>query len=295
MPSSVCRSVLGLALGALTMFSAGSALGADLIRIVAAENFYGDLARQIGGAHVEVASILANPNEDPHLFESSPSTARSLADADIVLYNGADYDPWMDSLLSVANQPQRTVLVAAALTGHKSGDNPHLWYDPKTFPLVAQALADELARRDPADAADFASNLRAFEAGFGEVRDAIAAIKQSSTGVQVTATEPVFGYMADAMGLAMLNQGFQLAVMNETEPSPSDVAAFEASLKNGAAKILFYNSQVTDDTTARLLDIAKANNVAVVAVSETMPAGETIQSWFGKQVAAVHAALAGHS
>lgn len=271
---------------------AAAAYAADPIHVVAAENFYGDLARQIGGSHVEVTSILANPDDDPHLFESSPATARSLSGADITIYNGADYDPWMDSLLSASTKPSRTVLVAAALTGHKSGDNPHLWYDPQTFPAVAKALADELSKRDPADAADFAANLAKFNADFAKVLEGVAAIKAAHAGVPVTATEPVFGYMAAAMGLEMLNGGFQLAVMNETEPSASDVAAFEASLKNGTAKILFYNNQVTDDTTARLLDIARTSNVAVVGVTETMPAGETIQSWFGKEIAAVQAALA---
>jgi len=289
---SVRRSVFGLALGIVAILAVIPAVAADPIRIVAAENFYGDLARQIGGTHVEVTSILANPNDDPHLFESSPSTARSLAEADIVLYNGADYDPWMESLLSAATQRQRAVLVAADLTGHKAGDNPHLWYDPATFPAVAKALADELAKRDPADTQDFAANLGTFTAEFAKVLDGVSAIRQAHAGAPVTATEPVFGYMAAAMGLKMLNEGFQLTVMNETEPSASDVAAFEASLKGGAAKILFYNVQVTDDTTTRLLDIAKAGNITVIGVTETMPEGETIESWFGKQIAAVQAALA---
>jgi zinc/manganese transport system substrate-binding protein len=267
---------------------------ADPVRIVAAENFYGDLARQIGGTHVEVTSILANPDADPHLFESSPSTARTLADANIVIYNGADYDPWMDRLLSVTEHSSRAVLIAAELTGHKSGDNPHLWYDPQTFPLVAKSLAAELSRRDPADASDFEANLAAFDQSLSKVLDGVAVIKLAYSGVPVTATEPVFGYMAGAMGLKMLNQSFQLATMNETEPSASDVAAFESSLKDGTVRILFYNDQVTDDTTARLLDLAKASNVAIVGVTETMPAGETIQSWYTKQIAAVQAALAGH-
>jgi zinc/manganese transport system substrate-binding protein len=74
--------ILGQAmLAALLMASAHQALAGDVVKIVAAENFYGDLARQIGGSRVEVTSILANPDQDPHLFESSPSTARTLADA----------------------------------------------------------------------------------------------------------------------------------------------------------------------------------------------------------------------
>src|SRR3569833_3047195 len=129
------------------------ALAADPIPVVAAENFYGDLASQIGGSHVTVTSIIANPDDDPHLFETSPSTARTLASTAIVIYNGADYDPWMEKLLSADSTPGRTVLVAADLTGHKSGDNPHLWYDPGTFPAVAAAIAADLQKRDPADAA----------------------------------------------------------------------------------------------------------------------------------------------
>ena len=272
---------------------ASTAAQAGPVGIVAAENFYGDLAEQIGGAHVQVTSFLANPNEDPHLFESTPSTARAIADARIVIYNGADYDPWMDKLLSTSATADRTAIVAADVTGHRSGDNPHLWYDPATFPAVAAALAAELETRDPADAAVYKENLDAFDAAFADAAKGIARVKAAYGGTPVTATEPVFGYMADAMGLKMLNAPFQLAIMNETEPSARDVAGFEDSLKSRAAKILFYNSQVTDDTTTRLLDLAKASGVPVIGVTETEPAGQTIETWYAGQIAAIEAALAG--
>jgi zinc/manganese transport system substrate-binding protein len=119
-------------------------------------------------------------------------------------------------------------------------------------------------------------------------------VKARYAGVPVTATEPVFGDMAEAMGLKMLNVPFQFAIMNETEPSPTDVAGFENSLRSGTAKILFYNSQVTDDTTTRLLDLAKAGDVPVIGVTETEPAGQTIESWFSGQIAAVQSSLASH-
>jgi zinc/manganese transport system substrate-binding protein len=69
------------------------------------------------------------------------------------------------------------------------------------------------------------------------------------------------------------------------------VIAFEKSLEDGSAKILFYNSQVTDQATQRLLTIAKDHKVAVIGVTETEPAGQTIQSWFGGQIGAVEKAL----
>jgi zinc/manganese transport system substrate-binding protein len=98
--------------------------------------------------------------------------------------------------------------------------------------------------------------------------------------------------MAEALGFKMLNEKFQTAVMNDAEPTPGQVIAFEKSLKDGSAKVLFYNSQVTDQATERLLRIAQENKVSVIGVTETMPAGETIQSWFGGQVEAIEKALA---
>jgi len=284
----VAASAVALSLFILPLATPATA---DPIGVVAAENFYGELAEAIGGTHVAVSAILSNPDADPHLFEASPSTARALADADIVIANGADYDPWMEKMLSASPRPNRTELVAADLTGHKSGDNPHLWYDPPTLPAVAKALAAALAKRDPADAADFAANLQNFDASLQPVVEKIAAIKSAHAGIEVTATEPVFGYMAAALGFKMLNDSFQLAVMNDTEPSPSQVAGFEASLKSGEAKILFYNSQVTDDTTTRLLALAKASHVPVVGVTEMAPADTTIPAWFSGQLDAVADAL----
>ena len=270
----------------------GAALAAEPISVVAAENFYGDVARQIGGAHVAVTSILANPDEDPHLFETSPSTAAALAGAAIVIANGADYDPWMTKLLSASATPRRTLIVAADLVGAHAGDNPHLWYDPKTLPAVARDVAAKLAARDPADAALFKANLEAFDASFAPIVATVDAIKAKHAGTVVTATEPVFGYMAEALGFTMLNYDFQVAVMNDAEPSPSQVAGFEDSLKGGKVRILFYNSQVTDKTTARLMGLAKAAHVAVVGVSETEPKGMDVQAWFAGQLKAVSAALA---
>ena len=123
--------------------------GSAHISIVAAENFYGDVAQQLAGAGVTVSSILSNPDQDPHLFEASPSVARLLSGAAIVICNGADYDPWMTKLLAASRLPDRKVIVVADLVHRKPGDNPHLWYDPPTMPAYARALAAELSRTRP--------------------------------------------------------------------------------------------------------------------------------------------------
>jgi zinc/manganese transport system substrate-binding protein len=269
--------------------AAGAA--AQPIEILAAENFYGDVAEQIGGADVHVLSILKNPDQDPHLFEVSPSTARAVAGARLVVYNGIDYDPWMDKLLAASPSPERKVIRAADLMHKQSGDNPHLWYDPTTMVAVAQAIAVELAAADPAHQADYRKNLQAFETSLRPVNERIRAVREKYGGTMVTATEPVFGYMASAVGLKMRNEKFQLAVMNDTEPSAKDVAAFEDDLKAGKVKVLFYNSQTSDDLTRRLMDLADAANIPVVGVSETEPPGTRYQQWMIDQLDSLGQAL----
>jgi zinc/manganese transport system substrate-binding protein len=260
---------------------------------VAAENFYGDIARQIGGDQVTVVSIMNNPDQDPHLFETTPGIVRQLAGAQIAIVNGANYDPWMEKLLAAAPRPGRNVIAAAELVRSKTGDNPHLWYAPATMPALAKALADAFSQADAAHADDYAARLATTLRSLERVTQRVAQVKAKHAGAAVTATEPVFGPMADALGLIMRNQRFQLAMMNDTEPSARDLAAFENDLKQHQVKVLLYNKQVSEKLTERLLDIAKAAKVPVVGVTETQPGNLSFQDWMLGELDALDKALTG--
>jgi zinc/manganese transport system substrate-binding protein len=262
------------------------------VKIVAAENFYGDIARQIGGADVAVTSILSNPDQDPHEFEASPSTARALADAAVVVYNGADYDPWAAKLLGASPSSSRQTIVAATLVGKKSGDNPHVWYDPNTAAILAGTLAGTLAKLDLANQTGYRSRLATFDHSMTPLAGQISALKRKYAGMAVTATEPVFGYMADALGLDMRDRRFQLAVMNDTEPSAADIAAFERDLRSRAVKLLIYNNQTSDALTRHMRVLAQEAGVPVVGVSETEPPDKDYQEWMRSQLDAIDRALA---
>ncbi|MBN3814316.1 metal ABC transporter solute-binding protein [Paraburkholderia sp. Ac-20347] len=264
------------------------------IPVVAAENFYGDVVKQIGGANVSVTSILSNPDQDPHLFEASPKTARALQHARVVVYNGADYDPWMSKLLGATQGGQRTTIVAADLVGKKAGDNPHLWYDPQTMPAVARAVSAALGAADPAHKSVYDANLATFLGSLKPIDAKVAALRAQYKGVPVTATEPVFGYMSDAIGLDMRNLRFQLAAMNDTEASASDIAAFERDLRERRVHVLIYNSQATEALTRRMLGLAQQSKVPTVSVTETQPAGVNFQQWMLAQLDALGKALAQH-
>lgn len=278
--------------GVAALVVAASASGAAPIRIVAAENFYGDIARQIGGAEIAVSSILNSPEQDPHEFEASPSAARALADANLVIYNGADYDPWAAKLLSASPSLPREIIAVAALMHTQAGQNPHVWYRPGAASALARAIADALAKLDPAHEADYRRRLAVFARSLAPLDDRVAELRRKYAGTSVTATEPIFGYMADALGLEMRNRHFQLAVMNDTEPSAADIAAFERDLRTGAVKALIYNTQTSGALTRRLREIAEKAGVPVVGVSETEPRGKDYQEWMMSQLDALDRALA---
>lgn len=287
------RSVPLVLAGALSLAALLGSARAEQARpiIVAAESVYGQIAEAIAGPDADVFSILRNPDQDPHLFEASPSTAREVGRAGIAIRNGAGYDPWMDRLLAATAGADRQEISVAALLGVGPDANPHLWYRPDAAPRLADALTAALAARDPAHAAGYAARRRALQIEFDRVGARVAALRATAAGAPATATEPVFGWMADALGLRMRNARFQLAVMNGGEPRASDVAAFEGDLRHRRVRLLFTNAQVDSAAATRLVAIARGAGVPVVAVTETLPAGATYAGWVLGELDAVAAAL----
>jgi len=288
MPHCLKRGWPALALAAMMVAAAPAS---PPISIVAAENFYADLARQVAGPGARIDAVLSNPNQDPHLFEASPSVARAVAGAQIAIESGAGYDPWMDSLLSTDAAAGRHVITVAGLVGRKVGDNPHIWYDPATMPALAATLTRELCRRDAAGCPGYERRRDTLLASLAPLTRKIADMRARYAGQAVTATEPVFGYMAQALGLVMRNERFQLAVMNDSEPRASDIAAFETDLRQHRVRALLYNSQATGPTAQRMLSIAHEAGVPVVGVTETEPGGTRYQDWMLHQLDALDAAL----
>ncbi len=253
-----------------------------LINIVTAENFYGEVAKEIGSPYVNVISILNNPNQDPHLFTTSPSTAKALSTADIVVYNGADYDPWMQTILS--DQKIRHIIVVAELMKIKTGNNPHIWYMPETMPTYAKTLVENLNQIDPKHREYFQAQLKQFNQSYQAIFKKLKFLKQHFNNIPVIATEPVFNYMSDAIGLKMHGKGFQLSIMNDVPPTFSEVKQFEDDLHQHSVKVFIFNKQVVNPSTERMLSIAKSENIPVVGINETMPINLTYVQWIFQEL-----------
>lgn len=275
-----------------------SSIATANIHVVAAENQYGNVAELIGGDKVTVTSIISNPNADPHQFTTSPSTAIKINEAQVIIYNGAGYDTWMGQLLNAkSSNNQLAIIDVADLIGAKEpntpyGLNPHLWYNPTTFPAVAEKLTTTFSAIEPQNKAYFEANLAHFNQQYQQVYQLVNNIKAKYSGTPITATEPVYDYMANALGLKTLGLDYQWVTMNDSEPSPRMMMAYQDLFTQHKVKVLFYNSQVTDENTDHVKILAEKNGIPVVGVSETMPTDKNVITWLLSDLQATQAALA---
>ncbi len=291
--TALCSTVvLPAVLTAASAVQAGAA-GTGTLRVVAAENFWGNVTAQIGGPHASVTSLITDPNADPHLFQTNALDAAQLAEAQVVIENGAGYDNWMPSLLGANGSHPRIVNAATALHVTGRNPNPHLWYDLPRVPTVAAAIEAALAKADPHDAPSFRANLASFDASLAPLESTLAAIRKSFDHAPVAYTERVPGYLLDDAGLHVVTPpGFAQAVEDGTDPSAADTLAMQRLLTHHDIDVLLYNVQTVTPVTTQIRALAQKNGVPVVGVSETLPAdAATYQQWQQAQLNALQRGL----
>ncbi|MBX5449672.1 metal ABC transporter solute-binding protein, Zn/Mn family [Thermogemmatispora sp.] len=272
------------------MGSSGDSAGK--LAIVAAENFYGDIAHQLGGDYVTVTSILSDPNIDPHEYESNVQNAAAVAQAKLVIANGGGYDSWIDRLLAAAPQQGRIVLKGYDLAPVKLPDNEHVWYSPTNIAAIAHAISQALQKLDPAHANSYNQNLQRFLSSLGQVNHKLAEIKARYAGTPVGLTETLFLYQTTLMGLDVLTPSdFQKAIAEGNDPPASSVVIVENQIQQHRIKVLIYNEQTATTITNKVRSEAQAQQIPVVAVSETMPPGKSYQTWMLAQLDALETAL----
>ncbi|KGH46081.1 hypothetical protein IN07_13340 [Modestobacter caceresii] len=302
----------------------------EVLDVVVSVSQWGSIVEQLGGDCANVTTVLASSAVDPHDYEPTTADIAAFSDADLAVLNGADYDHWAADAVATSGSDTAVVdaseVVGIEEDGHAEdeehaeeeehaegeehaeeehaegeeghahgGVNPHLWYSPEYVQDVAAAVTEQLSELSP-DAADhFAEQAEAWEADLQPYLDELAALETAAAGRSYAATESVFQYTAEAIGLTDATpEGYRDAASNETDPAPGDVAAFEAALTAGSVDVLVYNSQTEGSVPEQLRAAAEAADVPVVEVTESAPDGESsLVSWQLDQLQQLSNALGG--
>ncbi len=275
-----------------TPTGASSGPSSTVIRVVAAENFWGDIVKQIGGDHVSVTSILSDPNIDPHEYEANVQNGVDVTKAQMVIENGGGYDDWMGKLLSASPNPNRVLLIAFDMAPTKLPDNEHVFYSIDDARAIAQSIADASKKQDSADASSFDSNLKTFDAALAEISKKIDEIKAGYSGTNVGLTETIFLYQTGPLGLNVLTPlEFEKAVAEGNDPPADAVIAANDQITGKQIKVLVYNSQTVTPITDNLKSAASSRGIPLVPVTEMMPPSKNYQTWMLDQLDALERAL----
>jgi len=292
--SSVRTTVLFLcSAAALAGCSAGPSRSGTL-QVVAAENVWGSIATQLGGAGVHVKALITNPATDPHDYEPTAADARAVAVANLVIVNGVGYDPWVSKLVAASPANGRIVLDVGDLVGVEAGGNPHRWYSPPDVHRVARAIARDYATLSPGQAGAFRDRLATFEQrGLAQYTRLIATIRRRYAGVRVGASESIFAPLAQALGLDLVTPpSFLKAISEGAEPTVRDKTTIDRQVARRQIAVWVSNRQNATPDVQRITDSARANGIPVVSITETLdPESATFQSWQLRELRELAAAL----
>ncbi len=277
-----------------TSAAAPGACPADPVPVVVTVNQWGDIVGQLGGDCAEVTTIIASAGVDPHDYEPSSADIAKFTDAKLVVENGLGYDPWADKAVD-ALSTKPAVVNGGEVVGKTEGDNPHIWYGPDYVFAVADAVTVELKKLQPEAADYFDAQRAAWLESMTPYTEKLASIKAAYSGKTYGATESVFDYMAEAVGLVNTTpQGFQNAAANESDPAPGDVNAFNEELTGGGMDVLVYNIQTEGSIPQQIRATAESASVPVVEVTESVPvSAPSFAQWQIDQLESLAQALGG--
>lgn len=278
--------------------SAAEASSDDGVSVVASTNVYGDIVSTIGGDGVEVTSIIDDPSADPHSYEANTRTQLTVSQADLIVRNGGGYDDFVDTLVS-SGDSDAPVIDAVEVSGRESeaeaaGEelNEHVWYDFETVEKLADEIVTALSDIDPDNADTYATNGADFTEQVAGLISSEEEARSTTEGAGVAITEPVPGYLLDALGAENRTpEEFSEAIEEGGDVAPAVLQETLDLFSGGQVQALVYNEQTTGAETEQVLAAAEAAGVAVVPVTETLPEGEDYVSWMRGNIDTVAAAL----
>ena len=261
------------------------------IRVVTGMNFYGEVAKEVAGSHGQVISFIDNASVDPHDYQPGTKQSQQLGEANVVIENGLGYDAWLNKLVKASANQDLKVITVSYLVGKKAGDNEHIWYDPATVKKLANDLAVQYGKIDPAHKKEYQRNAKKYLASLQPLDQEIAKVKKqvNANNKQVAVSEPVFDYALENLGYQVMNPHFEKAVEDGSDPSPQDISEIQDAIKNHQLAFFVDNSQTSDKVVENLVKLAKENNVPVLKVTETKPNGKNYTEWMLDQYKALAA------
>jgi zinc/manganese transport system substrate-binding protein len=230
---------LPLLLACIVLLESALPMRAEPLKVVATFSILGDLVRNVGGNSVEV-TMLVGPDSDVHVYSPTPTDAKKVADAKLIVVNGLGFEGWLPRLVQSSGSKAMIVTASNGITPIRRGTDadPHAWQSVNNAKIYVANISAALVSADPAAADQVMANTQGYLAELDaldrEVRDAVAKLPPGRR--KVISTHSAFGYFAAAYGIEFIAP---LGVSTESEPSARDIAKIITQVKQAKIPAVF--------------------------------------------------------
>lgn len=226
---------------------------AEPVKVLTSFSILGDMTRQIGGEHIQLTTVVG-PDSDAHTYETTPADGRNVQQADLIVENGLQFEPWLDRLIASTETHAKKVVASEGVlprTLEEDGQtipDPHAWNSLANARIYAANILRGLDQVDPAHAADYQRNHDAYVA---KIDDLLKLAKQTFGSLppgnrRIVTSHDAFGYLGQAYGIQFIApQG----ISTEREATAADVAGLVRQVREQHIKAVFMEN-ISD---ARLL------------------------------------------
>jgi ABC-type Zn uptake system ZnuABC Zn-binding protein ZnuA len=241
--------------------SPAASLAPDALRVVATTTVLADMVKQVGGANVDVTSLVPK-GAVVETFDPSPQDVATLSEAGLIVMNGLGLDGWLEPAIGSAAQDVPVVRLAENLADveYIAGEgneayNPHLWLDVRYARKYAERITDVLAKAAPGHASDYRAGGQAYEAKLDAldtwVRQQVETIPPENR--KLVSFHEAFPYFAKAYGLEIVGSVVQVPGQ---DPSAGEVAALVDAIKQSSAKAVFTEAQFSPNLSRAIAEDA---------------------------------------
>jgi ABC-type Zn uptake system ZnuABC Zn-binding protein ZnuA len=240
----------------------------DTLKVVATTPILADLARQVGGARLDVTSILP-PNADAHDFEPKPQDLVAVEGAALIVEHGLKLDAWAADMIEHAGVDAPVVVattgvqtIATDEEGFSEGD-PHVWFDPRNVKIMTDNIAAALIAADPDGTASYEARRDAYKAQLDQldqaIADQIATIPPERR--KLVTNHDAFGYYVARYGLTFVGSVIP-SLDSRAEPSAKDTAELIDKIKAEGVPAIFTETSINPELEEEL-----ANEAGVKIIS----------------------------
>jgi ABC-type Zn uptake system ZnuABC Zn-binding protein ZnuA len=240
------------------------ATGTGSLKVLVAETFLADIVQNVAGDAASVEALMPL-GADPHAYELTPAGAVKVAKCDVLIVNGAGFEPTLDQILENIGENAEVIEASAGLVSrtaregeeveqagadehhHDQGD-PHFWLDPTLVVTYVENIRDGLSKADPANAATYAANAAAYSRSLEEIDTWIkqqVGVIPAERRLLVTNHES-FGYFADRYGFTVVGTVVP-SVGTGASPSAQQLARLIDTIKGTGIRAIFLETGSNPD------------------------------------------------